>query len=277
MSFSKDIYDFFAKFVYDKTGILYKENDYYRLDSRLNTIKATFELSDEQQIRQFIKKPFSLSDEEFMLNLFTNNETFFMRDLKPFKAVAKSLLPELKKLFPTDPTFSIWSCACSSGQEVYSIYMAIDSFQKDFKTSQVSIDASDFSTEMLDKAKKGIYTPLDVQRGLPAPFLIKYFKQLKDDDGNISWEINKELQRWPKFFGFNLLKDFYPINKYYIVFCRNVLIYQDQENKKKVLENIHKALKPGGFLVFGAGESMIGMNLPFKQVEFDKAFFYQKI
>jgi chemotaxis protein methyltransferase CheR len=276
MDIKKEIYDFFANYVYDKTGILYKETDYYRLDSRLNTIKGTFELTDDNQLYEFIKKPFSATDAEYILNLFTNNETFFMRDLKPFKALAKALLPELKKNFPNDINYSIWSCACSSGQEVYSIYMAIDSFQNEIPTGKITMEASDFSTAVLDKAKKGLYTPLDVQRGLPAPFLVKYFKQLKDESDNISWEVNPELKRWPKFFSFNLLKDFYPSSKYHIIFCRNVLIYQDQDNKKKVLENIHKALKPGGFLVFGAGESMIGMNLPFKQVEFDKAFFYQK-
>jgi chemotaxis protein methyltransferase CheR len=276
MDTKKEIYDFFAKYVYDKTGILYKETDYYRLDSRLNTIRSTYEFEDDQQLLSFIKKPFSLTDEEFILNLFTNNETFFMRDLKPFKALAKSLIPEIKKLYPTDPTLSIWSCACSTGQEVYSIYMSLDSFQNIVRPQSINMEATDLSTSALAKAKSGVYTPLDVQRGLPAPFLVKYFTQHKDEKDNISWAVNPELKRWPKYSTFNLLKDIYPTNKHHIIFCRNVLIYQDQDNKRKVLENIHKALKPGGFLVFGAGESMIGMNLPFKQVEFNKAFFYQK-
>lgn len=277
MGAKKEIYDFFAKYVYDKTGILYKETDYYRLDSRLKTIQSTYDLKDENNLLNFTRKPFKPSEEEFILNLFTNNETFFMRDLKPFKALAKSLLPEVKKLHPNDNEISIWSCASSTGQEIYSIYMSIDSFQKEISLNNVKILATDLSTEALAKARNGIYSSLDVQRGLPAPFLVKYFNQIKGEKDIISWEVNASLKKWPTFSSFNLLTDYYPSSKYHIIFCRNVLIYQDQENKKKVLENIYKALKPGGFLVFGAGESMIGMNLPFKQVEFDKAFFYQKV
>ena len=270
---SNQVYKFFADYVYQHTGILYKEHDYYRLDSRINTMIKHFGVEDADALYQMLAMEIDKATHEFLVDLFTNNETYFMRDLKPFKAFAKGLIPIVKQNLDVLGNINIWSCASSTGQEIYSIQMALDSFGAPGDFDKLKLHATDISQDALKKAKSGNYLLLEVQRGLPAPFLVKYFTANQEDG---SWDVKDELKKRVTFSQFNLLKDVYPVAKYDIIFCRNVLIYQDMENKRKILENIYGALRPGGFLVFGAGESMIGINLPFKHVEIEGSWFYQK-
>lgn len=273
MTISEKVYSFLADYVFKHTGIEYKQIDYYRLDSRIKTLLKEFNLETAEDLYDFLKKEITPQTHNLMVDLFTNNETYFMRDIKPFKALAKGLIPALKAQSPHLSQINLWSCASSTGQEIYSIQMAIDSFGGSEYLPLLKIDASDISDEALRKAKLGNYTALEVQRGLPAPFLIKYFTKATDSE---NWNINSNLKTRANFFKFNLLSDKFPLAKYHIVFCRNVLIYQNQENKKNILEQIYHSLKPGGFLVLGAGESLIGMKLNFKHVEIEGAWFYQK-
>lgn len=270
---SAEVYKFFSQYVFENSGILYKESDYYRLDSRINTLVKSFNLGDAEQLLKMYQGNITPRMHDELIDLFTNNETYFMRDLKPFMALAKGMLPALREQSGILSSINIWSCACSSGQEIYSILMALDSFGSPELFPLVRIDATDISKEVLSRAKAGIYSGLEVQRGLPAAFLLKYF--IKSED-NKCWKIKPDLKSRVSFREFNLLKDSYPLNKYDIIFCRNVLIYQDMENKKKILNDIYHALRPGGYLVFGAGESLIGIDLPLQQVNFEGASFYQK-
>lgn len=270
---SDEIYQFFANYVYKNTGILYKENDYYRLDSRINDMIKHFGVEDAQALFNMLSMEIDKQTHEYIVDLFTNNETYFMRDIKPFKAFAKGLVPKVLEYGGSFGNVNVWSCASSTGQEIYSIQMALDSFGAPGDIDKLRIDASDISSEALKKAMSGTYTLLEVQRGLPAPFLVKYFSANTD---NGTWTVRPDLIKRVNFFNFNLLSGNFPHQKYDIIFCRNVLIYQDMENKKKILEDIYNALKPGGFLVFGAGESMIGIKLNFKHVEIEGSWFYQK-
>lgn len=270
---SEQIYKFFSDYVYKHTGILYKENDFYRLDSRINTLIKHFDVPGPDELYQLLAKEITPPTHDLLVDLFTNNETYFMRDLKPFKAFAKGIIPKIKEEGNLIGGVSLWSCASSTGQEIYSIQMALDTFGDPADLKTMKIDASDISKEALKKAKEGSYTGLEVQRGLPAPLLIKYFEKSGDGD---KWVVKSDLRARPNFFEFNLLKGNFPASKYHVIFCRNVLIYQDMDNKRQILESIYQSLKPGGFLVFGAGESMIGVQLPFEHVEIEGAWFYRK-
>jgi len=267
----KEVFKFFADLIYDRSGMVYLEKDYYRLESRIKDMVKLFEVEDTQALYWLFKEKITPDMEAVLNNISTNNETFFFRDIKPFKTLTNFVLPELEKVYPNDP-LKIWSCACSSGQEPYSILMSIDSDLPPKNFQLTSVDASDISKKILEKAKSGIYNGLDVQRGLPIDLLMKYFTQLETGD----WQIAKKIMNKVLFSEFNLLTGNYPANKYHIIFCRNVLIYQDVKNKSDVINHIYSALKPGGYMFLGNGESLISIESDFKRVTFEGMTIYQK-
>lgn len=268
---SSEIYKFFSDYVFKNTGISYKEHDYYRLDGRFNTLIKHFDLKDVNELYQLYLQKITPEMHQVLIDLCTNNETYFMRDLKPFKAFAKDAFAYLREEYPGTALYNIWSAACSTGQEPYSLIMATEVFGNAADVAKMRIDASDISSEALAKAKKGLYTGLEVQRGLPANLLIQYFSQVEDN-----WQIQSKFTGKVQFKPFNLLTGVFPKNQYHIIFCRNVLIYQEMGNKKKILENIYNSLKVGGLLFMGAGESLIGVNLPMEQKQLGKALCYRK-
>lgn len=268
---SNEIYKYFADIIYSKTGISYPEKDYYRLDSRLNTLMKHYDCETVADVYSLYRTKQTPDMLAFLINICTNNETYFFRDEKPFHALTKGMVPEVLKSNPSGK-INIWSCASSTGQEPLSILMSIYEDIPTFHKSQLEFHATDISTKALDKAKSGVYSSLDIQRGLPIKLLLKYFEKI--DETN--WKIKDNILSQVKYDEFNLLKDNFKTNYYDIIFCRNVLIYQEKDNKQNIMNNIYDSLKPGGFLVFGAGESLIGMTHQFQQVQFEGAMLFQK-
>lgn len=265
----KHVYDFFAKFVFEKTGIFYPEKDYYRLDSRINKLITQYECKDANDVYTKFTTSRDADMEKFLINICTNNETYFFRDDKPFKALVDDMIPSLQAEFP-GKSLNLWSCASSTGQEAVSVIISI--LEKFGNSVPFSFDASDISTDALTKAKGGIYTNLDVQRGLPITLLVKYFESVNNGD----WKAKPEVSSKVRFFEFNLFDKLFPTNKYHIIFCRNVLIYQNSENKAQILEKLAQALVPGGFLVLGAGESLIGTGVNLNQVTLSGSMVFQR-
>ena len=266
-----EIYKFFSDYVYKHTGICYKENDYYRLDGRFNTLVKHFELKDADELYSLYIQKVTPEMHQVLIDLCTNNETYFMRDLKPFKAFAKEGVAYLNETFKNPPRIKMWSAASSTGQEPYSVLMSLESFGTGLDITKFSMEASDISSEALKRANEALYTGLEVQRGLPANLLIKYFDQVDE-----KWQLKAHIASKVNFSTFNLLTGDFSLKKYHVIFCRNVLIYQNMENKKAILKNICDALEPGGLLFMGAGESLIGVDIPMKQLELGKAFCYVK-
>jgi chemotaxis protein methyltransferase CheR len=267
---SDHIYKFFADYIFDKTGITYTEKDYYRLDSRFKSLLEVFELDSVDALYDKYKSGISPDMHAVLINFSTNNETFFFRDNKPFKVLTKVMMPELKEMY-TMGNINLWSCASSTGQEALSILMQLsDKDPEGFK--RIQIDGTDISKEALEKARKGIYTGLDIQRGLPITTLMKYFEQQEDEN----WKVSSDLLNKIRYGEFNLLTDRFKENHYHIIFCRNVLIYQTKENKEAILRNLYNALRPGGFMVLGSGESLIGMKLDFDKETHDGLTVYRR-
>lgn len=266
-----EIYKFFADYIYSKSGMVYEPKDYYRLDTRLKELQRIFEKETVEDIYQLYKGHITPDMNAVLINISTNNETYFFRDNRPFTLLVKNILPEICKSNPMG-NINIWSCASSTGQEALSILMSIDSWAAPDIFSRVTLHASDISTDALNKAKGGIYNGLDVQRGLPINMLVKYFNQ-KDNE---NWEVDKKLLNKIKFFEFNLLKDKYPKDTYHVVFCRNVLIYQENKNKNEILNNIFSSIRPGGYLFMGNGESLIGMQTGFERISLEGLTVYQR-
>ncbi len=273
MSISKnEIYKFFAEYIYKNTGIFYPETDYYRLEPRLKIMMNHYGANTEKEIFEMYAQKITPEMHTFLINVGTNNETFFFRDSKPYAALTQGVIPDLEAKGEIRSALNIWSNGCSNGQEIYSILMSIKENCPAEIFNKTRITATDIDTSVLQRAQRGEYDGLEIQRGLPITLLMKYFTQNSDE----KWDVNSDLKSKVTFQEFNLLSGIFPIQKYDIIFCRNVLIYQQRENKQKILEGLYGALKPGGYFLMGAGESMIWMNVGFKQVKIIDSMYFVK-
>ena len=164
----------------------------------------------------------------------------------------------------------IWCSAASTGQEPYSLAISLKEMGKELKGWRVEILATDISNEVLEKAKAGIYTQFEVQRGLPALMLIKYFAQVGE-----SWQIAPEIRGMVKFMSLNLLDDFSHLGHFDLVFCRNVLIYFDQPTKTAVLDRVADVTERDGYLVLGGAETVVGLTSRFKLIADKRGLYVQ--
>jgi chemotaxis protein methyltransferase CheR len=189
----------------------------------------------------------------------TTNESFFYRDKVPFDHFKDAIMPSLIASRAKERRIRIWCAAASTGQEPYSLAMCLKEMKDKIAGWRVDIIGTDLSTEVLEKAKAGVYSQFEVQRGLPIQMLVKNFVQTGD-----TWQISPEIRAMVQYRPLNLLADFAHLGNFDVVFCRNVLIYFDQETKIGVLNRIAKMLEGDGFLVLGAAETVVGLTEAFK-------------
>ena len=201
----------------------------------------------------------------------TTNESLFFRDNKPFDQFKAAVLPGLMKARENQKRIRIWSAACSSGQEPYSLCMLIKEAGPSLADWRFDITATDISMEMINKAKAGIYTQFEVQRGLPITMLIKYFKQNGD-----KWILDSGVRSMVRYQPFNLLESPASLGQFDIIFCRNVLIYFDQETKGKVLDGIADQLSDDGVLYLGGAETVLGITDRFVPVSGYRGMYQKK-
>ena len=188
----------------------------------------------------------------------TTNETFFFRDKMPFDHL-RDILPSLIASRANRRSLRIWSAASSTGQEPYSIAMCLREYGAALSGWRIEIVATDISQDVLEKARAGLYSQFEVQRGLPIQLLLKYFTQLGE-----FWQLSADIRGMVQHRQLNLLQDFSHLGKFDVIFCRNVLIYFDQDTKVSVFERLAKVLEPDGVLVLGAAESVVGITDAFR-------------
>ena len=189
----------------------------------------------------------------------TTNETFFFRDKVPFDHFRELIVPELLKVRASRKAIRIWCAAGSTGQEPYSLAMCLKEMAAALAGWRVEILATDLSQEVLEKSRSGIYSQFEVQRGLPIQLLVKYFKQSGE-----FWQINADIRAMVQHRQINLLHDFSQLGTFDVIFCRNVLIYFDQDTKINIFNRLAKAMEPDGFLVLGAAETVVGLTDAFQ-------------
>ncbi len=200
----------------------------------------------------------------------TTNETSFFRDLHPFEAMKKHVLPELMQSRASERRLRIWSAASSSGQEIYSLVMLMRESFPALSTWKLELLATDLSTEMVARCQQGLFSQLEVNRGLPAPYLIKYF--VKD---GIHWQIKPELKQSIEFRQMNLAEEWKTIAPMDVVFLRNVLIYFSGDTKKQILGRLRRVLRQDGSLFLGAAETTLNLDDEFERVPIDKTSCYR--
>ncbi len=246
-------FEIIARLLKERSGLALKKEKAYLLESRLNPVARKWNFSGFDDLAQAIR---SKGEEALLVDVteaMTTNESFFFRDQKPFDQFNEMVLPQLLEARAAKRSFRIWSAACSSGQEPYTLAMLLQEHADKLAGWRVEIVATDLSNEILDKAKEGLYSQFEVQRGLPITLLVKYFVQVGD-----RWQIDDSLRKMIKFQQFNLLGDFSSLGKFDVVFCRNVLIYFDTPTKTQVLNGIADLLPADGFLYLGGAETVLG-------------------
>ena len=253
-------FDLFSTLVKQRSGLVLTREKAYLLESRLLPLVRRYNLTSLEDMAQALR---TKRDEGMMTAIteaMTTNESFFFRDTKPFTQFQKVLLPQLLASRASRKHIRIWSAAASSGQEAYSLAMICLEEAAKLQGWKIDIVGTDLSREMVERAKSGIYTQFEVQRGLPVTMLVKYFTQLGGD----KWQIKENVRQMVQFREGNLLNDFGPIGTFDIIYCRNVLIYFDPPTKGKVLEAMSKIMAPDGTLLLGGAETVLGISDKFK-------------
>lgn len=254
--------EFVGELVRRRSGLVLSSDKAYLLESRLGPVARR---EGFQSIDAMIAALRTRKDERLatlITEAMTTNETFFFRDKTPFDNFKDYMLPQLLKARQSGATIRIWCAACSSGQEPYSLAMLIDELAPMLAGRRVEIVATDISSQVIEKAKAGVYSQFEVQRGLPVKMLVKHFEQ----QGEI-WRVRPELKRCVSFQQMNLLEDFRRLGQFDVVYCRNVLIYFDQQTKKDVLARLASQMSKDAFLVLGAAETVMNLSTEFVSVK----------
>jgi chemotaxis protein methyltransferase CheR len=246
-------YEFLRKLLKERSGLDLSADKQYLVESRLIPLARRAGLGGLAELVLKMKSGAEalISD---VVDAMTTNETFFFRDKIPFDHLRETILPQLIPARANRRSLRIWSAASSTGQEPYSIAMCLKEFGPALSGWRIEIVATDLSLEVLDKSRAGIYSQFEVQRGLPIQMLVKYFKQ----SGEL-WQINADIRGMVQHRQLNLLHDFSGLGKFDIIFCRNVLIYFDQETKVRTFERLSKMFEPDGTLMLGAAETVVGI------------------
>lgn len=254
-------FDFVSGLLRQRSGLVLGTDKVYLLESRLVPLARRRGLGG---LDDLIAKARTTKDEALLREIteaMTTNESFFFRDSKPFDIFRAETLPGLLKARAARKTIRIWSAACSTGQEPYSLCMILREEAAKLADWRIEIVATDLAGEVLEKAKVGLYSQFEVQRGLPIQLLVKYFTQVND-----MWQIDSSIRAMVKFRTFNLLEDPAQLGQFDVIFCRNVLIYFDQETKRKVLDRMAHLMPTDGTLFLGGAETVLGISNAFRPV-----------
>ncbi len=254
-------FDYLAELVLRKSAILLEPGKQYLVESRLMPIARAHGCSTLDELVSALKKPGSASLVDEVIDAMTTNESSFFRDLHPFNALKSHILPELIAKRSRDRVLNIWSNACSSGQEVYSIAMLIREHFPELAGWRVNLVATDISKQILEKARSGLFTQTEINRGLPMPLVLKNFKR-----EGVHWRISEDIRQMVNFKLLNLIEPWpttFP--KMDIVFLRNVLIYFNVETKRQILDKVHRTLNSDGVLFLGGAETTMNLNVKFER------------
>ncbi len=259
MTISTVDFDFVAREVKERSGLVLTPDKGYLLDTRLGPLarKDGFASVEEMLRTARVRR-----DERVLaaiVDALSTNETFFFRDKIPFESVREHIVPKLFAAKGKGARIRAWCAACSTGQEPYSLAMTFEEMRAAGQPIEAEIIATDLSDRVLEKCRAGLYSQFEVQRGLPITHLMKYFSKQGE-----SWRVNDRLRAQIEFRRVNLLEQFNTLGMFDIVFCRNVLIYFDADAKKRTLERIAAQSHPHGFLLMGGAESTLGVTDAFQ-------------
>jgi chemotaxis protein methyltransferase CheR len=263
-------FDYIRSFVRDQSAIVLEPGKEYLVESRLHTLARKENLPSIEILITKLRADQHNGLHRKVVDAMTTNETSFFRDIHPFETLRKSIIPELIARRSQERQLNFWCGAASTGQEVYSVLMLISEHFPELLKWDFKFIATDLCGEVLNRARSGRFNQLEVNRGLPATLLVKYFTRQ-----NGEWEIREDLRRRVEFREMNLVKEWPLLPSLDIVFLRNVLIYFDVETKKTILGKIRRLLKPGAYLMLGGAETTFNVDDAFERTVIDKTTCYR--
>jgi chemotaxis protein methyltransferase CheR len=255
MSLTNAAFDTFASLLKSQSGLVIGLDKIYLLETRLGGILKRENLADLNRLAEAVRRPGADRLARDVVEAMTTNESFFFRDDKPFAHFRAQALPRMAAARPPGSTIRVWSAASSSGQEAYSLAMIVAESRAVLGDRKVEIIGTDIAREQLARARDGLYSQFEVQRGLPVQMLMRYFRK---EESN--WRINDAIKAMAQFREFNLLSDLRTLGRFDIVFCRNVLIYFDQPTKARVLGAVAGIMPADGVLYLGGAETVLGIT-----------------
>jgi len=258
---SPDDFSFLIGVIRKRSGLVLNEDKAYLLETRLKPVLRQHEIADLDKLVAGVRANANTPLVEAIVDAMTTNETFFFRDQKPFDLFKDHVLPQLIESRANKKAIRIWCAACSTGQEPYSLAILLKEAGAKLSGWRTEIIATDLSAEAMSKAKVGLYSQFEVQRGLPVQYMVKYFKQV-----NETWQIDSAIRAMVTFRPINLLENFSAMGRFDLIFCRNVLIYFDRETKGDVLDRMRTITADDGFLFLGGSETVLGVTENFKSV-----------
>ena len=252
-------FDYLRQMLRQRSGLVLSAEKQYLAESRLLPLARKHGLASLTELVARLRAATIAPLDVEVVEAMTTNESFFFRDKVPFEHFRAVIMPALIAAREKEKRIRIWCTACACGQEPYSLAMSLKEFGRELAGWRVEIIATDISNDVLEKAKTGIYSQFEVQRGLPIQNLVKFFAQVGE-----AWQIAPEIRAMVQFRPLNLLHDFSGLGSFDLVFCRNVLIYFDQDTKISVLNRIARQMPADGFLILGAAETVVGLTDAFR-------------
>lgn len=270
MTISANDFQYISKLVQDLSAIVLEPGKEYLVESRIQPLAKKEGLDSIEDLVKQLRTAPQNGLRTKVVDAMTTNETSFFRDIHPFETLKKFVLPDLIKKREAAKELNIWCGASSSGQEPYTLAMVIRENFPQLQSWKIKYISSDISHEMLDRCKKGVFSQLEINRGLPAMLMVKHFER-----HGTEWQIKEDLRKMIDFRYMNLSENWSVMPKMDLVMLRNVLIYFDVDMKKNILNKIQKLLMPDGYLFLGAAETTLNLNESFERMDYKQSGCYR--
>jgi chemotaxis protein methyltransferase CheR len=267
---SPESYRFLQDYVYRESGIVLEDDKHYLLQARLMPILRKDQLRTIDEVCDRLRAGHA-DLRQRVVEAMTTNETLFFRDPAVFDALKASVVPALMKARESSRRISFWSAAASSGQEAYSLAILLLEMGLPAQGWNVQILGTDLSNQILDRARQARYMQIEVNRGLPAPYLVRYFSKQ-----GLEWQLKDSIRSMVSFQKFDLRQDPAPLGAFDIVFCRNVLIYFDTPTKKKILNGLRGVVRDDGALLLGGAEAILDLDAGYARQVVGQASVYRR-
>jgi chemotaxis protein methyltransferase CheR len=263
-------FEFVRKLIYERSAIVLEPSKAYLVDARLTPIVRREGLASLGDLVARLRAESFGELHRTVVEAMTTNETTFFRDVHPFDALKRHVVPSVLSRKAQERTLNVWCAACSSGQEPYSIAMLLRESFPQLASWTIQIIATDLSNDILERAKRGVYSQLEVNRGLPAVLLVRHFKRQ-----GVEWQVSDDLRAMVTFRPLNLIESWPLLPRMDVIFLRNVLIYFDVDTKKAILAKVRRVLHTEGYLFLGGAETTTNLDETFERVQFEKSGCYR--